>query len=174
MYKFDNEFVECTIEVKPNGRLRVKGHVKQIAGTVGAIIYAAKPIDRMTNYTGSGLPFPCSDIAFEGTPNFFRVTEPSGAFDLDFAYPNGYYTTDAYEKISPSVFVTLYWKDPSREETMVRLPLEDPLKLRTLSYRPNFYQGPSYYFAKRDIVGVRGAEATMRALSRAKVTHDIA
>lgn len=178
-YQFDNEFVQCTIEIQPSQpdhvpRIRVRGHVKQMAASTEATVHAAKSIDRMTSYTGSGLPFPCSQIAFENTPNFFRITEPTGVFDLEFSYPNAYYTTDAYQKIEPSVFVTLHWKDPQREQTVVRLPMKDTLPLRTLSYRPNFYQGPKYYFAKRDIIGVRGAEATMRALSDAKAVHDIA
>jgi hypothetical protein len=72
------------------------------------------------------------------------------------------------------VFVTLYWKDTTREKTVVRLPLFDPLPMRTLSYRPHYYKGPHYYAVKSDIIGIRGAEATMRALAEAKVRYDLA
>lgn len=175
-YSFDNEFVQCTILIEDdiNAKISVKGHVKQMASSKEVIVSAPNPIDRMTNYTGSGLPFPCQYIAFENTPNYAKITEPSGSFDLKFSYPNGYYTTDAYTKIEPSIFVTFHWKDSSKESTMVRLPIADPLPLRTLSYRPNFYKGPEYYSAKTDIIGVRGAEATMRALADAKVQYGIA
>lgn len=178
-YKFDNDFVQCVVtflksERNDNVRIRLQGTIKQIGSARSAIVSAANPIDRMSNYTGSGLPFPCARIAFENTPNHARVSDPSGQFDLDFAYPNGYYTLDAYSKIEPSIFVTIEWKDASREQTVVRLPLDDPLPIRTLSYRPNYYKGPHYYAVKSDVIGIRGAEATMRALAEAKVAYDIA
>ena len=175
-YSFDNEFVQCTVSPKDGSgrRISVRGYVKQMAASREAVVSAPNPIDRMTNYTGSGLPFPCQQIAFENTPNYARITEPGGKFDLEFSYPNGYYTTDAYTKIEPSIFVTLHWKDASKEKTVVRLPLTDGLPLRTLSYRPNFYKGPEYYAAKTGIIGVRGAEATMRALTDAKIQHGVA
>lgn len=176
-YAFENEYVQCSIETLGNDevpKLHVKGYVKQMAATTHVIISAPKSIDRMTNYTGSGLPFPCAQVAFENTPNIAKLTDPSGSFELTFTYPNGYYTTDAFTKIPPSIFVTLHWKDKAKEDTVVQLPLNDPLPLRTLSYRPNFYKGPEYYAAKTDIIGVRGAEATMRTLSYAKAEYDIA
>jgi hypothetical protein len=175
-YSFDNEFVQCTIYVEDDldAKIKLKGNVKQMASAKDVIISAPKPIDRMTTYTGSGLPFPCAQMAFENTPNFAKLTEPTGAFDLKFSFPNGYYTRDACTKIEPSVFVTFYWKDTTREKTVVRLPLFDRQPMRTLSYRPNYYKGPQYYAAKSDIIGIRGAEATMRALAEAKVQYDIA
>lgn len=175
-YAFENEYVQCSVETLAGEvpKLHLKGYVKQMAAATDVIISAPKPIDRMTNYTGSGLPFPCAQIAFENTPNMARLTDPSGSFELTFTYPNGYYTTDAFTKIEPSIFVTLYWKDASKEKTIVRLPLKDPLPLRTLSYRPGYYKGPEYYAAKSDIIGIRGAEATMRALTQAKIQHDVA
>ncbi len=175
-YSFDNEFVQCTVTIRDDlsAKMSVKGHVKQMAASREVVVSAANPMDRMTNYTGSGMPFPCQQIAFENTPNYARITEPSGSFDLEFSYPNSYYTTDAYTKIEPSVFVTLYWKDATKDKMVVRLPLVDRAPLRTLSYRPNFYKGPEYYAVKTDIVGVRGAEATMRAIAEAKVQYGIA
>lgn len=175
-YMFDNEFVQCTVSIEDDmsANIRLKGNVKQMAMSREVVISAANPIDRMTTYTGSGMPFPCASIAFENTPNMAKITDPTGQFDLSFSYPNGYYTTDAYTKVEPSIFVTLEWKDAQKERTVVRLPLPDRLPLRTLSYRPGFYKGAHYYASKSDIIGIRGAEATMRALAEAKITHDIA
>lgn len=175
-YRFDNEFVQCTVSIEDNinAKIRLQGNIKQMAMSKDVTIKAANPIDRMTTYTGSGMPFPCASIAFENTPNMAKITDPTGQFDLSFFYPNGYYTTDAYTKIEPSIFVTLEWKDSQKEKTVVRLPLTDRLPLRTLSYRPGFYKGPDYYASKSDIIGIRGAEATMRALAEAKATYNIA
>lgn len=174
-FKFENEFVQCAaVIVDENGTLHITGNIKQMAMAREVIIHAPNPIDRMTNYTGSGLPFPCAQVAFENTPNFARITEPSGVFNLQFSYPNAYYTTDAHTKIEPSLFVTFYWKEEGKEKTVVRLPLTDGLPLRTLNYRPGHAKGPHYYAVKSDIIGIRGAEATMYALAEAKATYDVA
>ena len=174
-FKFDNEYVQCAaVIIDDNGTLQLTGHIKQMGMAHDVIVSAPNPIDRMTTFTGSGLPFPCAQIAFENTPNMAQITNPTGEFNLKFLYPNGYYTTDAFTKIEPSIFVTLYWKDETKEKTVVRLPLVDGLPLRTLNYRPGHNKGPLYYAVKSDIIGIRGAEATMYALAQAKVKYDIA
>jgi hypothetical protein len=175
-YAFENEYLQCSIETRgdDNKEIHLKGYIKQMASASEVVISASKPINRMTNYTGSGLPYPCAQVAFENTPNLLVVRDPTGAFDVVFSYPNSYYTADFYTRIEPSVFVSFQWKDASRESTMVRLPLEDRLPLRTLTYRPGFYKGPQYYAAKTDIIGVRGAEATMRSLASVKAAYDVA
>lgn len=174
-FKFENEFVQCDVViVDEKGTLQLTGAIKQMGMAREVIINAPNPIDRMTNYTGSGLPFPCAQIAFENTPNIAKITDPTGRFDLKFSYPNAYYTTDAHTKVEPSIFVTFYWKDMTKEKTVVRLPLVDGLTLRTLNYRPGHAKGPHYYAVKSDIIGIRGAEATMYALAEAKAVYDIA
>lgn len=174
-YRFDNEFIECVVTIlDENATLELKGHVKQMGMAHEVILMAPNPIDRMTNYTGSALPFPCATVAFENTPNYVKITEPSGTFQTKFSYPNGYYTTDAHTKIAPSIFLKFYWKEEGKAPTIVRLPLQDRFPLRTLNYRPGHAKGPHYYAVKSDIIGIRGAEATMRALIMAKVNYDVA
>lgn len=174
-FKFDNEFVQCTVSViDSDGNIKITGNITQMGMAKDVIISAPNPIDRMTTYTGSGLPFPCAYIAFENTPNIAKITDPTGYFNLKFSYPNGYYTTDAHTKIEPSIFITFHWKDETKEKTVVRLPLTNNLPVRTLNYRPNHAMGPHYYAVKSDIIGIRGAEATMKALAAAKVMYDVA
>lgn len=173
-FQFDNEYVQCVVEIDEKEMLRVYGTIKQMRGIREAIIKAPNTIDRMTTYTGSGLPFPCAQIAFENTPNIIKVTDPTGNFDTRFSYPNSYYTIDGHTKIESSIFFTIYWKNQEKEKTIVRLPLTDSLPLRTLNYRPGYSRGPQYYSDKSDIVGIRGAEATMYAIAEAKKAYDIA
>lgn len=174
-YRFDNEFVECTVTIiDKDANLELKGHVKQMGMAREVVLMAPNPIDRMTNYTGSALPFPCANVAFENTPNYVIITDPSGTFHVKFSYPNGYYTTDAHTKIEPSIFLKFDWKKADKEPTIVRLPLQDRFPLRTLNYRPGHAKGPQYYAVKSDMIGIRGAEATMKALIMAKVNYDVA
>ena len=66
-----------------------------------AKIIAANPIDRMMNYSGSGQPFPSSEIAFENTPNIYKINEAT--FNIEFKYPNSYYMPNGRDKIPPTI-----------------------------------------------------------------------
>lgn len=168
------EYVKCEVRVVsyPSGPVTVQGQVNNPSHYSKMEVYASNPIDRMTNYSGSGLPFPCAAVAFDNTPNYHLIG-PDGSFDVKFSYPNGYLTTDATAKVPPSVFVKLTLKTPA-EPIQIRYGLEDPLPLRTLVNRPHHSLGPIYYSAREDAIPIAGAEATMLNLARAKVTYDIA
>lgn len=173
--RFNNEYIQCTMFITETGSIRLQGRVINRAAYRAVEIVAPAPIDRMTNYSGSGLPFPCAEIAFENTPNHIFVDE-SGQFDGAFAYPNSYYTHDAFNKIVSSVFAVLHPKnDDATEPIVVRmeLPEQVPLTVRTLTHRPKRVD-PEFYRKKEDIIGVRGAEATMRALANVKVYMGLA
>lgn len=171
---FNNQYVACTMVITESGSIRLQGRVNNRAAYQAVEIVAPAPIDRMTNYSGSGLPFPCAAIAFDNTPNRILVGE-SGQFQGVFAYPNSYYTNDAFNKVVSSVFAILYPKDVNEEPIVVRmeLPEQVPLTVRTLTHRPKRVD-PEFYRLKEDIIGVRGAEATMRALANVKVYMGLA
>ena len=74
--------------------ITIKHNKITITGTITqpfskAKLYAANPIDRMSNYSGSGLPFPCSYIAFDNTPNIKHINTPE--YGAVFSYPNSFY-----------------------------------------------------------------------------------
>lgn len=53
---------------------------------------AAKPGDRRASFSGSMLPFPSEEFAFQDTPNKGTVqTDVSGMFVIRLLYPNSYY-----------------------------------------------------------------------------------
>lgn len=166
---FNNEYVSCTMVITESGSIRLQGRVNNRGAYRAVEIVAPAPADRMMNYSGSGLPFPCAAIAFENTPNRIIVGD-NGLFQGVFAYPNSYYTNDAFNKIVSSVFAILYSKDEKVEPIVVRmeLPEQVPLTVRTLTHRPKRVD-PEFYRVKEDIIGVRSAEATMRGLSDVKV-----
>lgn len=72
--------------------LRINEKVKN--GTI--TYFAAAPPDYMTNFTGSGLPFPNESIAFENTPNKGVIdvdpTEDAPFITIHIQTPNAYYT----------------------------------------------------------------------------------
>lgn len=169
----DNKYVNANVHVLPNGRVSAVGHVFNTHLFSKMEVYAANPIQRSFSYSGSGLPFPNADIAFDNTPNIKEIPA-TGDFKVDFSYPNSFQSTDGFQKIPPSVFVRLVPHKEGQEPIQIRYGLPDPLPLKTVAYRPNFALGPIFYSAKSDVVPFGTAEQTMRNLSEAKVKYDIA
>jgi hypothetical protein len=149
--------------------LRLTGSVKNIAMFNHIVIIAANPIDRMSNYSGSGLPFPNYEIAFENTPNIQKV-DASGIFDITFKYPNSFYMPDGIKKILPSVY--FIFTDNNNNTFRIQYELHDLLALRTLVNRSS-RKNPEFYGAKDYILPIDTAEKVMYAYSRAKIENDI-
>lgn len=136
---------------------------------------AASPIDRRMSYAGSGLPFPNADVAFEGTPNRIAIASP-GQFSGEFEYPNRYYLADARTLISPSIFFVLTPIAPGADPIYIRyeLPVPEELELRSLNHRSGRTNGPAFYSHKEDLIGIEGAERTMRLYADYKTRFNIA
>lgn len=168
---YKNNFVQCSVTVDEHRILTISGNVNNPLSYKFMRIFSASPMNNMTNYAGSGLPYPCPQFAFEGTPNS-EVINADGSFNVEFIYPNSYYTTDGLTKVPPAIFFTLVPKNG--EEINVRFDLADELPLRTLTYRTNFRHGPQFYAAKEELIGIRSAEATMYYLKDYKSRYNIA
>jgi hypothetical protein len=170
MTNFNNQYVNCTVNSTNNyNKIRIKGNVNNPAIYSSMLMIASNPIDRMSNYSGSGLPFPCSDIAFENTPNNY-IIESSGLFDVEFFYPNSYYSIDGKTKIISSIFFIL---DMNGKKEYVRFELPDLCILKTLFNRNN-RTGPEFYASKDYILPVANAENVMRSYSKIKRDYNIA
>lgn len=171
MVNFNNSYVNCTIDnVENTNKLKIYGTVLNPMLYNSMILIAANPIDRMSNYSGSGLPFPCSDIAFENTPNILEI-DNSGSFNAVFVYPNSYYSQGGCDKIVSSIFFIL--EDKANKKEFIRFELPDICPLRTLSNRKN-RTGPEFYGAKDFILPIDTAENVMRAYAKAKLEYSIA
>lgn len=170
-----NDYVDCSIDIQPDSDVIViKGQVLVMDNYDSAEVFAANPIDRMVNYTGSGLPFPCSRIAFESTPNYKFIDNKSGVFEATFKYPNSYYTEDQFTRVAPSVFFKFSRSYDEPVYVRFELPNRDILNVRTLTYRSLPRQGPQYYSAKEHEIPICGAEETMRRYKDIKIHKDLA
>lgn len=168
---FKNEHVSGKAHINlGTQKVRIQGAVSSPGMYSEIQLVAACPPNRMTAYAGSGLPFPCSQVAFEDTPNVATISK-SGTFDVTFEYPNAYYVPDMNTKIPPSVYFV--FKSPHKSFAS-RVELYDNLPVRTLVHRPNHAKGPGFYTAKESLIGVRSAEDTMRHLAQYKGLYDIA
>lgn len=175
MQSFGNEHVSFTIRTLPDRKLAIDGSVENPKRFARMQIMAAHPIQQMTSYSGSGLPYACPIMAMENTPNLFNIPT-NGDFSTVFSYPNSYYTNDGFQRIPPSIFFVLI---PFQGDPVVsQFPLkeEEPLSLRSLTHRAGRARGPAFYSAKDDILSIlpEGAEKTMRAYKDYKIAYDTA
>jgi hypothetical protein len=149
--------------------LKITGSIKNQVLYNNITIIAPNPIDRMSNYSGSGLPFPNYEIAFENTPNIHNI-DSSGNFDISFKYPNSFYIPDGINKIKPSLF--FIFTDLNNNSFRIQYELHDINALRTLVNRSS-RKNPEFYGAKDYILPIDTAEKVMYAYSRAKIENDI-
>jgi hypothetical protein len=160
---FDNQYANINIK-KINNKLYIKGFIKSPNNFKNKAIIAPNPMDTITSYSGKGLPFPCEAIAFENTPNFFKISD-NGTIDVIFYYPNSYYSVDGYTKIKSPVIIYL-------DDIKIIIELKDSCPLKTL--RDRIRGNPSFYGLKELILPIGNAEDVMNNYSTAKLLYNIA
>ena len=151
--KFNNEYASGEIQVLDK-TVKITGSLKT---NLKAHIIASNPPDKLANYSGSYLPFPSTEIAFENTINKHDIINNS--FNVTFSYPNSYYCLSSGEdKIPPAIFFVINYDN--KEKISLRIDLPDKCNLKTLKSR-NIKNEPSFYDNKYYILPVATAEKTM-------------
>lgn len=82
---FNDEYIYLNVSIQNNSKMFLEGYIKNPSQYNKMLVLAANPIDRMINYSGSGLPFPNEHIAFENTKNMFLVSG-TGVINTVFNY----------------------------------------------------------------------------------------
>lgn len=133
-----------------------------------AVLIAPNPPDRITSYAGSALPFPCSDVAFDNTPNQIKI-KTGAQFSAEFQYPNSFYLPDGRTLVKPSVFLIIDGKVADIRE----LPVVH--KLRTLNYRyAQSGMDKSLFHSYKDFfLPVGSADTVMREYKKMKLDKDV-
>ena len=88
------------------GKFVVEGRSK----SSGSVIryWAANPLHRGYSYSGSALPYPNPEIAYEGTPNSGEVLiDDDGGFKIMLDYPSSYYVRQGTILLKPHVHLAL-------------------------------------------------------------------
>jgi hypothetical protein len=164
MKKVDNEYINCIVEKKNNNKIKISGFVKNHINYSKMAIMAPNPIDKITSFSGKGLPFPCELIAFENTPNF-EIINSTGVIDVLFDYPNSYYAPNGYTKIISPIIISLDGKK-------IIIQLNDLCPLKTLRDRSR--GDPNFYGMKELILPIGTAEEVMNNYAYAKLHYNIA
>jgi hypothetical protein len=118
---------------KINGQVSLSGHLEYtISGTVknglDSIIYeAANPANFRYSYSGSGLPYPNYQIAYDETTNKGKINLVNNQFSFTIIQPNSYYIHGGQYLVKPHVHI--YFPDNSS----INIELGDSIPNRSLT-----------------------------------------
>uniref|UniRef100_A0A6C0BK97 Uncharacterized protein n=1 Tax=viral metagenome TaxID=1070528 RepID=A0A6C0BK97_9ZZZZ len=93
--------------------------------------WAANPIWKNVSYSGSGLPYPTPEIAYDQTPNHGRLTVIKGQFKFIIQHPSEYYVKGGKQLLRPRVHLRLLDSDK-----IITLTVADLLPSRSLKNLP--------------------------------------
>lgn len=111
LYKSENDdcFIDdLLLEKNNNGILLITGNIKKSNGKYYIKYVAPNPPTYSSNFSGSGLPYPNENIAFENTFNKGIVPVKNGIFSFKINYPNSYYKNMGTIYVNPHVKVLLF------------------------------------------------------------------
>ena len=145
----ENSFID-NIHITENnsGSLEVTGNVNINSKDKYYIKYtASNPPTYSTNYSGSGLPYPTEDVAFENTPNRGIVEVIDSKFYFNIQYPNSYYINMGSVYVEPNVKIVLVNQDNSQLGDYRIIKLGQGIPFRTLTWprERNWNAGPLFY-----------------------------
>jgi len=131
----------------------VKGVVNTPIQNPKVLYWAANPPDHLASFTGSGLPFPNQDVAFENTPNRGAVKAIGNHFEFHIEFPNSYYIGLGSKLVEPSVHYQV------EGETKVHtLKLKDNgIPYRSIPKRNNVM-----FYAGKELLPLRSQEQMIR------------
>jgi hypothetical protein len=137
MVYFQHEDLKGLIKynmVNNNLFITIAGHVDLKGNDKKSIDYiAASPISRGYSYSGSGLPYPNPEMAYEGTPNIGTIhLDSEGDFKVELEYPNAYYVKQGTILLNPHVHFYL-----KSEGKLYTLDVGRPVQNRSLTGLPD-------------------------------------
>ena len=136
------------VQYDGSGNLTIRGRIRNADASSYLVFWAANPPDYRTSFSGSGLPYPNSEIAYESSPNRGTVKlGADGAFEFSLRYPSGYYTGLGTVYMMPHVYIQVNSKDKIGTPVLVRAGEGTPFRLLTYPpvpataprCSPNFY-----------------------------------
>jgi hypothetical protein len=165
MKKGSNEYLNFVATYNETySTVNISGNILNPESFNTMLLLGANPPDKIGNYSGSSLPFPSFDIAFDNTVNKYVIPK-DGAFNITFKYPNSYYKHDGRTKvISPILFML--------DKLNFTFELSEKCILKTLV--PRKTSNPIFYALKDEILPIDTAEKIMYAYSNAKIEHNLA
>jgi hypothetical protein len=171
-YKTDNE---SNLKIKKqsdnsfliSGKLNFSPHEKRFIKYI-----AANPPTYNSNFSGSGLPYPSEEIAYENSPNKGITEIKNGEFSFTIRYPNSYYINMGTVYVEPNVKLTIVDKDNKSYGKTVTVNLGEGIPFRTLTWpqQRDWNKGPLFYKTGVDIIRTQNQILLDSAYPRKNIT----
>jgi hypothetical protein len=119
------------IDYAGDGDLTVNATIKgyEMQNDVDVVYWAAAPSTRGMSFSGSGLPYPNPDVAYDQTPNKGVVKMNGGQFTIKLKAPNAYYVGLTTLYVPPMLHVKV-----CRDNKVHHIPISHGIPFRTLTY----------------------------------------
>ena len=159
---FNKDICQGVVLNEGNGDITVSGTVKSNTSNPVVVFWAPNPPTYSTSYSGSGLPYPNPDVAYNKTPNTGAVRAIDRKFTFKIKYPNAYYIGLGSLYVPPSVHIKVC--EPGMDDKFFSLKVDEGIPYRTLTYpappskKPR--DGPMFYSSEPQ--EVRSQETILR------------
>jgi hypothetical protein len=150
-YKNLNEsgfMINLNVKYTNNNSFIISGNVNTNFFEKRFIKYtAANPPTYNNSFSGSALPYPTEEIAYENTPNRGVVEIVNGKFSFTIRYPNSYYINIGTIFVKPHLKLILVDKDNKTMGDIKVVQLGESAPFRTLTWpiQRDWNKGPLFY-----------------------------
>ena len=153
------------VKYSGTGNIIVTGRVNNYRkGQTQLVFWAPAPPDSRTSYSGSGLPYPNHDVAFQQTSSYGTVdVQDDGSFSFSLMCPSGYYSQLGTLYIQPHVRMQIVTNGIGGPIETIKVSEGVPFRLLTYPPIPSTAPrcGPQFYNTL-DILPVRTQEQILR------------
>ena len=154
---------EFPINIKLNQRDNVYVVMGELKGDLSRVssyqrvylkYWAASSPTYNSNFSGSGLPYPNEDMAFDGTSNKGVVDVNGSKFQFTLNYPNSYYVNMGSVYVPPQVNIVVCNSEQKEISEKMVINLGEGIPFRTLTWpkQRNWNDGPMFYDVKNNPV----------------------
>jgi len=150
---FNKDLCEGSISYRGKGDLIVQGKLKSPSPNSKLFFWAAAPPTYGTSFSGSGMPYPNPETAYDRTPNKGVLEVIDGNFTINMKYPNAYYIGLGSVHVPPHINFKIC--EDNKQDEYFSVQIDDGVPFRMLTYPAPPTQKPRtspmfYYEPEKD------------------------
>jgi hypothetical protein len=142
---YDFSIFTANVIRKNQKELVIEGYIKNWNPDMTISYLAAKNPDYNQSFTGSALPFPDAEIAFDRTPNNGHFKPSSREFQIHLQFPNSYYSHLGTRFIPPHVRINIQSGNVKLCSEILEVGEVAPFRLLSYQSTPMPRTSPLFY-----------------------------
>jgi len=161
--KLDMNNLNITITSLNNDEVNIKGNAYVDNGSI-LEYYAANPPTYMFSYSGSALPYPNANVAYDNDYNSGKVIIKNNDFEFNIKYPNSFYSQLGNKYIEPHVIIQITDTSGFKYDP-VFVKLDNGIPFRNLSHHPpleNWKRNNPFFYYNKDDLPLRSQEQILK------------